>query len=194
MVAMGKIALTEGVGMRGRIRITQYSGATDKKYLMDLHSGKQKSPSGIVVVKKDNLIVNTGLLNLINLLAGEPSAGAIRYMSFGSGGVSGNSVVDPSRTDYKLNTEEFREPVVYTFNAGAPHYSVTFTAAALASEHPDITTISEVGLNTKSVVGTPNSTTLDLFSHVSFPEVFFDATAPVSMGIAVDWEIIFDAV
>lgn len=180
--------------MRGRVRVTQYVGATDKSYLMDMHIGKKKTPAGIVVVEKDNLIVNTGLLNLINLLAGEPAAGAIRYMSFGSGGVSGASLVDPERTDYQLNTEEFREPVVYAFNSGAPHYSVTFTAAALASEHPSITTISEVGLNTKSTLGTPTSTTLDLFSHVSFPEVFFDATAPVSMGIAVDWEIIFDAV
>ena len=183
-----------GLSLRGKIKVTLYDNAKSKEHLLEAHRQYSKTPSGVVVVEKKNLIVNTGLLNITHLLAGDPEASAIRYMSFGSGGYSGGAVVDPARGNYQLNTEEFREPLVYKLNDGSPNYSVTFTGVAIASEHPTVSSLSEVGLQTKSVAGTPTSTTMDLFAHVSFPEVFFSSTAPVSTGLVVDWEIIFDAV
>lgn len=185
-----------GLSLRGRIKVTLYDNAKDKDKLLESHRQYSKRPSGVLVVDKKNLIVNTGLLNVTHLLAGDPEASSLRYMSFGSGGYnySGGAVVDPLRSNYQLNTEEFREPLVYKLNDGSPNYSVTLTGVAIASEHPTVTSLSEVGLQTKSVPGTPTSSTMDLFAHVSFPEVFFSSTAPVSTGLVVDWEIIFDAV
>ena len=187
-----KIELFEGSSMRGHVTVTQYKGLKDSKSLLDLHLGKKKTPSGIVIAEKKNLIVNTGKMIMAHLLGNDPLAAPIRYIAFGSGNAGGT--VTPERTDFKLVTEEFREPVLYSYDNGTPNYSVTFTAAVLADEHPSTESLSEIGLCTKSVLASTTADTMDLFSYVTFPSVFFNANAPVSMGLVIDWEIVFEVI
>jgi hypothetical protein len=178
--------------MRGHVTLTQYDGIRDHKTLLSLHEGKKKQPEGIVLVEKKNLIVKTGKMLMAHLLGNDPLAAPIRYIAFGSGAAATNHI--PDSDDFKLITEEFREPVQYEYNDGAPHYSVTFTAAALADDHVETEVISEIGLCVNPVQATPTANTLDLFSYITFPEIFFNANAPVSMGLVVDWEIVFEVI
>jgi hypothetical protein len=183
-----KIEEVEGVPMRGHVTVTKYEGFKDSKSILDLHLGKKRTPSGIIVAEKENLIVYTGKMIMAHLLGNDPLAAPIRYMAFGSG--LDAAVVE----DVDLGIEEFREPVIYSYDNGSPNYSVTFTAAVLADEHPSVDSISEIGLCTKPVWANPTAETMDLFSHVTFPSVFFSSNAPVSMGLVVDWEIVFEAI
>lgn len=178
------------IGVKGSVLMTRYSNMKSRAELLDFHEKRKRTPSGIIMVDKHNLIVNTGQKTIAHLLGNDPSAAPVQYIAFGSGGGSGGSFTAPEVTDYKLNTEKFREPVAYTFNDGAPEFSVTFTAAALADEHPDVTSISEAGLMTRSTLGDPNASTMDLVAYITFPEVFFSATAPVGMGLVVEWKIV----
>jgi len=180
--------------MRGHVKIIKYKNVHDRVELFNIHLMSRKKPLGIMVYEDSNLIVNTGLKTMSHLLGQDPASGAIRYMSFGSGGASGSTFYPPEVADFKLSTEEFREPVAYTFNDGAPEYSITFTSAALADEHPSVSSISEVGLMTKEVIGSPNSGTMDLFARITFPEVLFSSSAPVNVGLVVEWKILFDSV
>lgn len=182
----------EGSTMRGHVTMTQYEGIKDTKSLLDLHLGKKKTPGGIVRIEKKNLIVNTGKMLMAHLLGNDPLAQPIRYIAFGSGNPLGT--VTPERTDFQLVTEEFREPTLYTYDDGSPNYSVTFTAAALADDHPSTEQISEIGLCTKPTFTNPTAETLDLFSYITFPAVYFNANAPVAMGLVVDWEIVFEVI
>ena len=190
-----KIEQVDGSTMRGHVTLTQYEGLRDPNSILDLHLGKKKKPEGIILVEKKNLIVNTGKMLMAHILGNDPLASPIRYIAFGSGNYDeGVATPAPEKTDFKLITEEFREPVLYNYDDGSPNYSVTFTAVALADDHPTTSAISEIGLCVNPVQGTPNASTLDLFSYITFPAVFFNANAPVSMGLVVDWEIVFETI
>jgi hypothetical protein len=190
-----KVNLNEGASLQGRVTITQYEGIRDKSMLLDLHQGRAKAPPGIVRVSKKNLIVSVGRKNMAHLLGNDPLAGPITYMAFGGSNLDDASLAQDAAADqFALDSELFREPVIYTFDDGTPNYSVTFTAAALATEHADANHIFELGLVTSSADPTASAGDMDLFSRVAFPPVFFDANAPVSMGLVVDWEILFQVI
>tara|TARA_R110000824_G_C15220440_1_gene677538 strand:+ start:3655 stop:4242 length:588 start_codon:yes stop_codon:yes gene_type:complete len=191
-----KINQYEGSGMRGHATLTQYKGIKDQAMLLDLHQGKKKFPDGIILVDKKNLIVDVGKINMAHLLGNDPDAGAITHMAFGGTVTAGDTTTGtaPDSNQYKLDNEIFREPVIYTYDDGAPNFSVTFTAAALANEHPAVDRIFEIGLTTNPIDPAAVAGDLDLFSRLSFPPIFFDASAPVSMGLVVDWEILFEVI
>jgi hypothetical protein len=191
-----KINQYEGSGMRGHATLTQYKGIKDQAMLLDLHQGKKKFPKGIILVDKKNLIVDVGKINMAHLLGNDPNSGAVTHMAFGGTTSSTDETtgVAPVSGDYSLQSELFREPVIYTYDDGTPNFSVTFTAAALANEHPTVAYLYEIGLVTNPTDPGAIAGDLDLFSRIAFPSVFFDANAPVSMGLVVDWEIIFEVI
>lgn len=183
----------EPLGYHGQLNLKVYKniGSTEE-FKRFLKEEKNRKAFGFKVIRKDNLIVDVGLMIATRSLYPDNNKGIVA-MAFGSGGAPSEDLltpIPPVTSDVELGTEEFRLPIDsanVSYSDVSP-FSITFTTIVTNSDFQGISWLNEAGLvsHLNKPGGDPVDS-MDLFSRLTFPSISFSGSEVI--GILAEWTI-----